>query len=378
VGDVVRGGELAHRVMLHAERIRLQQPATGRVLELAGPEPWEFRGWLEGRGAAYGAEQFDAVLRQAAALRSGVLSREVQAFRLFHGEGEGLPGVDVDRFGDFAVLWIDEQIPDELRARLVEATWGLGPRGVYLKVRPRSASKLQQSREAWAPSLPVRGDAAPDELTVCEHGLPYLVRLGDGLATGLFLDQRHNRAWIRAQARGTTMLNLFAYTCAFTVAAAAGGAAATVSVDISARALETGRKNLQAAGLDASGHEMVQDDVLRWVRAASCKPRRFGLVVLDPPSFGTTKHGRFSAESDYAELAKGCAGLIDDGGGELLACTNHRGVQVKRLRGWLKAAVEGAGRRVRGMKELPAAPDFPVPLGGEPHMKAVRVWVEPR
>ncbi len=377
-GDSVRGGPSWHRVMLHAAEVRFVHPATGQVHQVHCDEPWEFQAWVARAGSEFGAQVTSRLFSQAALSRSE-LGRIADAYRLFHGEGEGLPGIDLDRFVEHLVLWVDEQTPPTLRDRLVQAAWDLGPRGLYLKVRPRAASRLDEAaRAALAPPMPVRGEPAPAELWVSEHGLSYLVRLDDGLATGLFLDQRGNRQWVQEQARGGTVLNLFAYTCAFTVAAAAGGADATVSVDISARALETGRRNLQAGGLDGARHEMVRDDVTRWVHAARAKSRRFDLIVLDPPSFGSTRHGRFSAEADYGKLVAAVVGLLSDRGGVLLACTNHRGVSSKRFRGWLQAAASQAGREVVGMKEVPPGVDFPTAPGGEPHMKAFRVWVGPK
>jgi 23S rRNA (cytosine1962-C5)-methyltransferase len=376
-GDVQRGGRRWFRVLLHLAGVAFTHPRTGKRCEAVAPSPWELDAWLAGERYPIDLAQALKMFRQAWASRCAL--QDTTAYRVFHGEGEGLAGVDLDRFGDWLVLWVDEQIPAALRDVLMDAAWQLGPKGLYRKVRPRAASRVGQAeREVLAPSVPLRGEGAPDELTVTENGLKYWVKLGDGLSTGLFLDQRSNRAWIRSEAKGKAVLNLFAYTCAFSVAAAAGGAASTVSVDISPRALETGRRNLMLGGWGGAEHEMVRDDVVRWVRAARGKPRRFDIIVLDPPSFGSTRRGRFSVEQDYAGLATDAVHLVSDRGGVLLGCTNHRGVTIKRLRGWLTAAVAAAGRQLRGMKEVAPSIDFPVACGGESHMKAVRVWIAPR
>src|SRR4029077_1479699 len=137
------------------------------------------------------------------------------------------------------------------RDRVLDRLHALGFDGVYLKVRPKQANVLADTRrEDLAPRLPVRGSPAPEEIAIVEESMPLLVRLGDGLSTGLFLDQRMNRRRVREMCtRGSAMANLFAYTCGFTVAAALGGAERTVSVDAAAAALERGRANLAHAGL---------------------------------------------------------------------------------------------------------------------------------
>lgn len=304
--------------------------------------------------------------------------RGLEAFRVLHGEGEGIAGFDIDRLKDCLVVWIGEQFDAAARERAIEAAWALGHRGVYLKVRPRNASRIVDSRRPdIAPSNVVRGVDGPDEMEVKEGPARYLVRPGDGLSTGLFLDQRENRNWITAHSAGRTLLNLFSYTCAFTVAAGHGGALSSVSVDASARVLEQGRRNLDLNGLAPDRHVLVCDDVLAWLPAACRTGRTFDLIVLDPPSFSTTHHSRFEVARDYAEVARQCMTLLPASGGLLLACTNSRTFKSSRLRESLQQASAFAGRRVQRMADLPPATDFPVMAGAEPHMKAVAVHIEP-
>jgi len=170
------------------------------------------------------------------------------------------------------------------------------------------------------------------------------------------------------------VLNLFAYTGAFTVAAAAGGARATVTVDVARAALAWARRNLDAIGADPAAHVVVEADVFPWLKAAARAGERFDLILLDPPSFATTKKSRFSAESDYAELAALALGVLAPGG-RLLACTNHRGISRARLRRRLHEAARDAGCEVAQMKDLPDPVDFPPEPGAEPHLKSVLVTV---
>src|SRR5262249_44240069 len=147
-------------------------------------------------------------------------------------------------------------------------------------------------------------------------------RLGDGLSTGIFLDQRLNRRALREHARGRAVANLFAYTCAFSIVAALGGAARTVSVDASLAALERGRRGFELAGLTLGrDHSFVGEDVFTWLTKAARKEERFDLVVLDPPSYSTTKKRRFVAETDYGELVALAAAIVAPRG-RILACCN--------------------------------------------------------
>lgn len=372
-GDPVFG-QMAPRLMLHAAAVSLQHPRSGQPLAVEAPWPWLFSCWLHGRD---GVEQvalskYPAMIQELAAARYALLvDGDLDAFRLVHGEAEGLRGLDVEWFGGYAVVWVNDTISSRVVDEVVNALGVLHPRGIYLKIRPRQASRVPDACDAKlvCPNA-VRGSDAPGPLEVREGGLRYLVQLGEGLSTGLFLDQRINRKWLLESSPGKRVLNLFAYTCSFTVAAAAGGSTRTVSVDISKRALQMGERNLAINGLSDPRHELVCDDVRRWLERACRDGQRFDIIVFDPPSFGSSRWGRFTATKDYVELASACMRLMSDGGW-LLACTNHRKVDRKRLRVWLREAAGRVGRRVVTCREAPMGEDFPCPVGGEPHMKAI-------
>jgi 23S rRNA (cytosine1962-C5)-methyltransferase len=290
--------------------------------------------------------------------------------------GDALPRLAVDVYDAWLVAQIhdDATWTQERKNRVLDALGALGFDGVYLKVRPKQANTLIDTRrEDLAPRAPLRGTPAPDPLVITEEGVPYQVRLGDGLSTGIFLDQRSNRRRVRELARGKSVANLFAYSCAFTVAAAVGGARETVSVDASATALERGRANLRAAGVTDDGHhELIAMDAFQWLKRARARGARFDLVLLDPPSYSTTKTRRFVAEADYADLAGEALGIVAPGGA-LLSCVNHRGISRARFRKMLHEALRRAGREAQQVKDLPEPRDFPPPMGAEPHMKSALV-----
>lgn len=384
-GDRRYHGPPAPRLLLHASALALQHPTTKRRLVVRSPLPAAFAAWREGRiGPA-----LDDIAAVARALRDAADARwavahlpGTNAFRLANGGGDGLPGVALDVYGDHLVLSLSSDEALAAEPALLDAAASLGAAGVYVKRRPKHASRIVDARdERFSPSAPLRGEPAPERLVVHELGLAFEVHLGEGLATGVYLDQRENRRRVRAMAKGLCVLNLFAYTGAFTVAAAAGGARATVSVDASRGALAWVRRNLDLLAASPSGsgpgaskadHELVEGDVFVWLEAAATAGRRFDLVLLDPPSFATTKRTRFSAESDYRALAALAYRCVAPSG-KLLACTNHRGIRRAKLRRFLHEAARDARRTVAQMKDLPDPVDFPPEPGEEPHLKTVLV-----
>ena len=377
-GDPLYGGAPAERLMLHAAELRLSHPSTGANLVLRAPVPPALARWIAGDvGLPREADAIEALLRLAADRRYGIAHLPgTTAFRVASGAGDGLPGVDVDVYGEHLVVALSGEDALATREAVLSAAFALGPAGVYLKVRPKHASVIAGvPRDALAPKDPVRGGPAPDELTIHELGLPYRVRLGDGLSTGIFVDQRDNRRRVRELSRGARVLNLFAYTGAFTVAAVAGGARSSVTVDVSPGAAAWARRNLDAVGADPSLHEVVEADVLPWLERVAPRIAPFDLIILDPPSFATTKQSRFSAEDDYENLAALAFRALAPGG-RLLACTNHRGIALRKLRRFLHEAARDSARAVVQMKDLPDPPDFPPEPGREPHLKSVLVTVQ--
>ncbi len=388
-GDGLYGGVPAPRLMLHASALSFKHPTGARRVKFEAPVPADLQSWLAngaGGGSVYDDESaWRAALARAVERRWGLgRTRDsvTTAFRLVNEEGDGLDRLAVDVYGDWLVAqfygddgpWADAS----RRERVLDGLHALGFDGVYFKMRPKQANVIVDPRRPeLAPAVPVRGLAAPLELEVTEEGLALLVRLGDGLSTGLFLDQRSNRKRVRQMAHGLRVANLFSYTCAFSVAAALGDATSTVSVDASLNALERGRANFEHAGVLGKGlNTFVADDAFRWMRRAAARHDLFDLVIVDPPSYSTTRQGRFVAQDDYATLAAAALGLLAPGG-RLLACTNHRGISSSRFRRILFDACRLAKRDAAQVKDLQAQADFPSPAGADAHMKSALVTLTP-
>lgn len=371
-GDALYGGEAAARLMLHASALSLRHPVTDAPLTVEAPVPAALEAWVDGVDDP--RVTLDERLRRAAERRWRLARRgDLSAFRLVNEAGDGLPGLAVDVYGDWLVAQVYDAADERRLDEVLDALARLGFAGVYLKRRPKQANVIVDGRdEALSPSAPVRGEAAPDPLVIHEHGLPYAVRLGEGLSTGIFLDQRDNRARVRAMASGARVLNLFCYTGAFTVAAAAGGARETVSVDASARLLERARENLAGAGLSTEAHRFERADVFEALARLHEEGARFDLVVADPPTYSKTRASRWTSGADWVDLAEACLRVLA-AGGAMLACSNDRRLRQNALRRHLHEAARRAGVEPRQMKDLPCPADFPAPAGREPHLKSVLV-----
>lgn len=381
-GDTLYGGEYAPRLLLHAQAISFAHPSSKKRVTYSAPVPHDFEAWLtEGasrEGMPSDARVFSNALERAILRRYTLGHSEGDtAFRLVHGEGDGLPGLVVDAYGDHLVAEFHLDDDASFRDRVLDRLAALGFDGVYVKRRPRQANTLVDTRrDELAPREPVRGSAAPEEFAVLENGIAYLVRLGDGLSTGIFLDQRENRARVRGLSGGLRVANLFSYTCAFSVAAALGGAVSTASVDASMVALERGRANMLHLGLlPSDAHTFHAEDSFAWLARMARRGQKFDLIVLDPPSYSKTRSRRFVAADDYPELVSSALAVLDRGG-RILACTNHRGISPGRFRKLVAKGAETARRQVRQMKDLALPREFPVAAGGEPHMKSVLLSLE--
>jgi 23S rRNA (cytosine1962-C5)-methyltransferase len=366
-GDRLYDGPPAPRLLLHAARLEL--PGLERSFEAAPPAI--LARYLTGDEAALGPNlELGRRLRDAATLRAPLAST-TEALRWVNGTGDELPGVVVDLYGEHACLAVESDEANARAEELAELLLEHGVAGVYLKRRVRKDLR-HVDQEALAPGAPVAGTARA-EPAVDEAGLRINVELGAGLSTGLFVDQRDNRQRIRGASSGCEVLNLFSYTCSFSVAAALGGARRVTSVDSSARALSRGVENFRLNGLDPERHAFVREDAVKFLERAARRGTRFDLVVLDPPSFSTRERAKvLSVARDYAELASRALAVLAPNG-SLLAVTNHRKTRPAALRRVLVETAERLGRSVRRAKVLPAGLDCPDgPLGPEPSKS---VWL---
>ncbi len=304
-------------------------------------------------------DRLRAVLRRRSAL---LRDPELESLRLVHGAGDGIEGLVIERYGPVLIVQLHEQrlkiSPQRLRPAVAWLLERLGCVAAYRKIFPKDRSaKLRELERLHTDPTPWIGEPVEPELLVREHGLRLAVRPYDGYATGLFLDHRERRRRVRALARGRRVLNLFAYTCAFSVAAAAGGAECVISVDASRKSLEWGRRNFGLNDLPADAHIFVRADVRKYLERAEKKGWTYDLIVADPPAFGRSKQLRrpFVLDDELEPLAARLVRLLRPGG-HLLLCCNQQSIPLKRMERALGDAA--AHRRIEIIDQSGPPADF--------------------
>lgn len=260
------------------------------------------------------------LLAMAYEKRKRVLT-DSNAFRLL-GSAEGIQGLVIEVFGEVAIFQVHEGRFQEDEAFLRGlADWcasHLSIKSVYVKrfIPDRSHAKEDPTMKS---EKPFWGSEAPSEFSIEEWGVKYAIRPFDGYSVGLFLDQRNNRTYVHNHSHGKEVLNLFSYTCAFSVGAAKGGGTVT-SIDTSKKYLEWGRRNFKLNGLSLEPHRFIAEDVMLYLKRQAKKGKKYDVVIVDPPSFGRSKEGIFSLKQDWKELLVGALAVLHDKGTLLFSC----------------------------------------------------------
>jgi 23S rRNA (cytosine1962-C5)-methyltransferase len=287
---------------------------------------------------------------------------DTNAYRLVNAEGDGLPGLTVDRYGEYLMVQLycaGWRAHLKTIARLLQEL--LVPRGIYEKTRPQKTRQLEAAGEDKRYGRLLQGVAAPPQLEVMENGLTFLVSLEQGLNTGLFLDQRRNRRDLMSRVEGKRVLNLFAYTGAFSVAAAAAGARLVTSVDVSAGYTEWARANFGVNRLHPKHHEFLTGDCLAVLADLAVRKKQYDVILMDPPSFSTTTKSRFTTRGGTSDLVAAALSLLVDGG-LLIASSNHQKLDVADYLKELRRGALAAGCNLRVISLAGQPEDFPYPV----------------
>ncbi len=263
---------------------------------------------------------FSARIGRAVALRDKIFShhRETSAYRLVHGEGDGLPGIVCDRYGEYAVVRLDGDYldgwTDTLREAFVSVLAPLGIEHILLR-QGRRERKRTTSWRGHVPQAPVR---------CTEHGMTLLVDLVEGQKTGAFVDHREGRRLVRSLATQSRALNLYGYSGGFSIAAGLGGAREVHTVDIAPGALALAHAAWSENNLDPETHECFCQDVFTFLDNARERAERYDLVVSDPPNFAPNQAAREKALASYEKLHRKVFELVEHGGLYFAgSCSSH-------------------------------------------------------
>ncbi len=318
---------------------------------------------------------FRARLAAAVAARRELAADPARsAWRWVHGESDGLPGLVVDRYGEYLVCQFLAAGVERWRAEIAEALEGLlGPRGIW----ERSEAEVRDKEGLPGRAGCLAGEEPPERVAFREGGCQFLADLRGGHKTGFYLDQAPARRAIARFASDASVLNAFAYSGAFGVAALAAGARRVTDVESSGPALELARAHYAANGLDAAWVEPVEGNVFSVLRGFRAEDRKFDLVVLDPPKFADSKHRVPKAARGYKDINLLAFQLLAPGG-TLMTFSCSGAVESSLFQKIVSDAALDAGRTGRILERLGAGADHPVSLPfpeGE-YLKGLVVRVE--
>lgn len=333
LGDIENGGSAFPQLCLHAAELFLE--SENQLFTSAPPRFFERLGLLKDRDLVQIIAEIDCRQRSY-----NFLSNPAQALRLYHPElptRSSFQKIKWDLLGP--VLWgswYENEEPSAIDFRRFDFIASLLGRALRVrKMLNRGQDPL--SKIDW--TLEELGQHPPQKWTATEHEVRYQFYAARGLSPGLFLDQRNNRHYVLNNSKNKSVLNLFSYTCGFSLCAALGGSKEVVSVDVSRDFLDWGKENfvlnqLNPEQTDDSGkarYEFFKQDSFLFLKACSKRNRRFDLIICDPPSFSRSKEGVFSLEKDFTELLELCSACLNQDGLLLFSC-NYEGWDLEELR----------------------------------------------
>ncbi len=277
------------------------------------------------------------------------------AFRLVHGEGDQLPGLIIDVYGEVAVLQAHSIGMHKARHQIAEALQNLS----LLKIKSVYSKSNDALPEVYAKETTDEWliGAAADELVVVEGGIRFYIDVVAGQKTGFFLDQRENRELVRRYSKDKSVLNCFSYTGGFSLYALQGGASDVISIDTSAVALDILEKNLSINNM-IKAHRSEKENVLTYLTKAD---EMFDIVIVDPPAFAKNISKRHNAIQAYKRLNILAMARIKKGG-MLFTFSCSQVVDKQMFHDTIVAAAIESGRMARIVHELGQGPDHPVSI----------------
>ncbi|TSC96916.1 MAG: 23S rRNA (cytosine1962-C5)-methyltransferase [Candidatus Peregrinibacteria bacterium Greene1014_49] len=373
-----------HHAVFRTAVDRLPTCTDGDIVEVRSSKgeflcyaTWNSKAYICGRAIAFEEGDPMKILRtlieKAVSLRIQFFSREdTTAYRLINAEGDGIPGLIVDRYGSVLAIQFTTLGMDRLRSWVIEVLREFcKPSGIFEK-SGGSARKKEglEEKEGW---IWGSGDAS---IPVTERGMQFLITLSGSQKTGLFLDQREMRSLVRTVAKDRTVLDCCSYVGGFSLAALLGGAVAADAVDYDAEALATAATHMAMNGVESNRFSSYTEDVFNFLRRKPY-PHTYDFIILDPPAFAKRSADLEPAKKAYTDLNRLAMQALPSGG-LLLTCSCSYQMDTETFQTMIFNAARQAKRSVRILQRHRQAIDHPINLfhPETEYLKSLLLWVE--
>ncbi|MCF6149385.1 MAG: class I SAM-dependent rRNA methyltransferase [Candidatus Kuenenia sp.] len=254
--------------------------------------------------------------------RNYINNAHTNAYRLINSYGDNLPDITIDIYGKAVLVQFFKTYEVCKKKEMYEAVRKiLAPEFIIEKDRLKGKDVITRL---------ISGKEIPEDYVVFENEIPFSISFSDGGGTGLYLDQRNNRKKVQSFASGKEVLNCFCYTSSFSVYACKGGAVKTTNIDLSRKAITWSKKNYSLNQIDINNHDFITGDVWEYFKIFQKKGREFDMIILDPPSFSTSKSGAFTVEKDFPELVGMGLNILRENG-ILVFSTNIAKVKISKM-----------------------------------------------
>lgn len=296
-------------------------------------------------------------IKTAVKHRDNLNSKGTNTYRLIFSEADFLPGLIVDRYADFLSVQILTSGIERIKGVILdELQQLLKPKGIF--DRSDASARAHEGMDASSGGI-LMGSEPPEFVKVKENGVLYQVNIAEGQKSGFYCDQRDNRKWVAEYAKGQRVLDCFSYSGGFSLNAISKGAKEVISVDSSALALETLKRNIESNNFTETPHRLIQSDVNKQLRVFREENEKFDLIILDPPKFAPSRSALTKASRAYKDLNRMAMLLLNEGG--ILATYSCSGaVDMSMFKQIIAWAALDAGKEVQFIQQFSQAADHPV------------------
>jgi len=296
-------------------------------------------------------------IRNAVNFRKELHAKNTNTYRLIFSEADYLPGLIVDRYAGFLSVQILTSGVERIKHIILDELQNLlSPAGIF--DRSDASARAHEGMEASSGEI-LLGAKPPEFVSVKENGISYEVNISEGQKSGFYCDQRDNRKLVAEYAKGKKVLDCFSYSGGFSLNAMANEAHEVISVDSSALALETLKRNIALNNFNTIPHKLIQSDVNKQLRAFREENERFDMIILDPPKYAPSRSALTKASRAYKDLNRMAMLLLSEGG--FLATFSCSGaVDINLFKQIIAWSALDAGKKVQFIQQFSQPADHPV------------------